>query len=127
MRVFRLAVTLTLTTQLTACTKWQLQDMAPEQLLTTTNFDQVIVTRTDGKWLFLQDLRVANDTLFGTEFYSPRENLVPRSVPLSQIQYIQTKQGDGLNTSLVILLPIALIATVALSVASMCGGYGAGC
>jgi hypothetical protein len=113
MRSRRLIAALALFTQLAACTKWQLQEMAPEQLLIEEQPEHIVVTRTDGKWLFLQDPRIANDSLVGIDFYHVGRAV--RGVPLSQVQHVQVRKTDWLKTGLVIGLPIAFFVALATS------------
>jgi hypothetical protein len=104
--------TLVPASQLTACTKWQLQDIAPAQLLIEEQPGQVLVTRTDGKWLHLDSPRVVNDSLVGIDHYLGPPT---RGVPLSQVQYVQVKKTDWLMTGLVIGLPVSLVVAIAAS------------
>ncbi len=112
MRLRRSLTTLVLASQLTACTKWQLQDIAPAQLLIEEQPGQVLVTRTDGKWLHLDSPRVVNDSLVGIDHYLGPPT---RGVPLSQVQYVQVKKTDWLMTGLVIGLPVSLVVAIAAS------------
>jgi hypothetical protein len=48
-----------------ACTKWQVQSAAPQQLLAENRPEKIRITRTDRSRVILQRPEIINDTLYG--------------------------------------------------------------
>jgi len=81
---------------LAACTSWQTQELAPEQVLAQEQPDQVRVTLSDGQRLELRYPAVHGDTLTGMR--EARQV----AVPLERVSRLELREADGGKTLLLV-------------------------
>jgi hypothetical protein len=78
----RLFAAVVLTTVLPACTSWQVESVAPEQVIARDHPDRLRVDRKDSTQVILFQPRLSGDSLIG--FQSPSE----LSIPLSDVSSV---------------------------------------
>ena len=101
-----------LTASLTACTKWQVQAVSPQQLLAEGQPAQVRITRADQTAIVLHHPELVGDTLYGIarDGAGPAE---PRQgVPLSDVAQVAIRKKDPLATDLLVFGSAAVAAGV---------------
>lgn len=101
-----------LTASLTACTKWQVQAVSPQQLLTEGQPAQVRVTRADQTAIILHHPELVGDTLYGSAREGARPADPRQRVPPSDVAQVAIRRHDPLGTGLVALGSAALAAGV---------------
>jgi hypothetical protein len=84
-----------LTASLTACTKWQVQTLSPQQVLATRHPDKIRVTRADSTQVVLTKPQIVGDTLYGMAAGQ-------RGVALADVSRVSIRRGDPLATGSVI-------------------------
>lgn len=97
---------------LTACTKWQVQDVSPQQLLAEHPPARVRVTRADRTAIILRQPELVSDTLYGIARDSAGPAGPRQGVPLSDIAQIAIRRRDPLATGLLALGSAAIAAGV---------------
>lgn len=117
----RLVAVVVLPMYLAACTSWQVQEVAPAQMLEEEQPTEVRVTRTDGSAFVLENPQVSGDTLSGV-----RDGL-QMSISLSTVDAIAVRKSDTGKTIGVAFLSVVLVAgAVALIVyLDVCGRQNA--
>ena len=80
---------LLVTTSLTACTSWQVQTVAPEQVVTDQHPSAVRVQLLDGSRVVLDSPRIEGDSLLGAT--AGRET----GVPLAAVHNLAVKRGSA--------------------------------
>lgn len=107
---------LMLATTLTACTSWQVQTVAPEQVITTQHPSTVRVQRLDGTRAVVEDPRIGGDSLLGVTIGKPI------GVPLADIYQVAVKRvSAGKTVGLVLAIPAGLLVmSYAICAASDC-------
>ena len=111
-RVVRRVVCFTLlaATALTACDRWVVQPVSPEQVLTAQHPSAVQVQRSDSSRVVLQNPRIGADSLLGTT------KGTPTGVPLADIAQVavrRTDWGKTIGLLAIIAIPIVLVAVAA--------------
>ena len=101
-----------LAASLTACTKWQVQAVSPQQLLAEHQPARVRVTRADRTAIVLRQPELVSDTLYGIARDSAGPAGPRQGVPLSDIAQIAIRRRDPLATGLLALGSAALAAGV---------------
>jgi hypothetical protein len=82
---------------LSACTGWQVQQVAPETLLSEEQPEQVQVRTTSHAEIVLDDPVVSGDTLYGT---APAGRM---AIPMSGVESLAIKKTDAGKTVLLVL------------------------
>ena len=97
-----------LTASLTACTKWQVQAVSPQQLLAERQPARVRITRADHTAIILRHPELVGDTLYGIARDSAGPAGPRQGVPLSDIAQVAIRRQDPLATGLLALGSAAL-------------------
>jgi hypothetical protein len=99
-----IATTLLVTASLSACTSWQVQTVAPEQVVSTQHPSSVRVQRLDGSRAVVDDPRIGGDSLLGVTVGKPT------GVPLADIYQVAVKRvSAGKTVGLVLAIPAGII------------------
>lgn len=106
-----------LSSGLTACTRWQVQEISPQQVVTRMKPSRIRVTRTDSTRLEVVGPQVAGDSLIGTV---PGK---PFSMPLSDVSAVAVRKGNPGGT-IALLLGIAAAGFAAFIAALAAAGMG---
>jgi hypothetical protein len=101
-----------LTASLTACTKWQVQALSPQQLLAEGQPAQVRITRADQTAIILRHPEIVGDTLYGIARNGAGQAEPRPGVPLSDVAQVAIRRQDPLSTGLLALGSAALAAGV---------------
>jgi hypothetical protein len=105
-------------TLLTGCTQWQVQDISPQQLITTEQPHRIRITRPDSSKVILSDPRIVGDTLYGTATDSRAAPAPQQGIPLGDIAHVSIRRGDPLATGVLIAVPAAALIGAALIIRS---------
>ena len=98
-----------LVSPLAACSSWQVQRVAPREFRTRDAAQPVRIVRLNGTYVTLTGARVSGDSLYGTPVLAVEPNVV-LAIPLSDIQEIVVRQGDGEKTIYLVIGIVALTA-----------------
>ena len=101
-----------LTASLTACTKWQVQAVSPQQLLAERQPARVRITRADHTTIILRHPELVGDTLYGIGRDSAGPAGRRQGVPLSDVAQVAIRKQDPLATGLLALGSAALAAGI---------------
>lgn len=102
---------LLITGALCACTKWQVQAISPQQLLTERRPDKVRVTRTDRNNVVLKRPQIVGDSLYGFADVSGLElggyrrtkrAGAQEAMALADVDRIAIRKTDPVTTALVV-------------------------
>ncbi len=109
----RLVAVVVLPMYLAACTSWQVQEVAPAQVIAEEQPTEVRVTRTDGTDFVLENPQVSGDTLSGV-----REG-IQLSISLSTVDAIAVRKSDvGLSIATGFLVVAALFGILVVAACS---------
>ena len=112
----RLFAAVVLTTFLLACTSWQVENAAPEQVIARDHPHRLRVDRKDSTQVILFQPRLSGDSLIG--FQSPSE----LSIPLSDVSSVaEHKLNVGETVGLAVGIPAMTLGVLYLI---SCGGGG---
>jgi hypothetical protein len=101
-----------LTASLTACTKWQVQAVSPQQLLAEGQPAQVRVTRADQTAIILRHPKLVGDTLYGSARNGAGQTEPRPGASLSDVAQVAIRRQDPLSTGFLALGSAALGAGV---------------
>jgi hypothetical protein len=101
-----------LTASLTACTKWQVQAVSPQQLLAERQPARVRITRADQTAIILHHPELVGDTLYGIARAGAGPAGPRQGVPLSDIAQVAIRRQDPLATGVLALGSAALAAGI---------------
>ena len=114
----RLVAGLLLTTHLSACTSWHVQNVTPEQVIARDHPNELRVTRTDSSRIVLSLPRVAGDSLFGFDSHAEF------GMPLSDVSSVAEQRFDaGKSIAAGVGIPLVTFGFVYLLA---CGGSNGG-
>ena len=101
-----------LTASLTACTKWQVQAVSPQQLLAEGQPAQVRITRADQTAIVLHHPELVGDTLYGIARDGAGPTEPRQGVPHSDVAQVAIRKKDPLATGLLVFGSAAVAAGV---------------
>ena len=93
---------------LAGCTSWQVQQVAPEQLVNAEEPGKVRVLTVQGRQLVFEQPLIRNDSLIGLV------NGLPTRIALNQIAQVEKKQVDAAKN---IMLGVGIVGLLAIAVA----------
>jgi len=108
----RLVRLVLLTASLTACTKWQVQAVSPQQLLAEGQPAQLRITRADQSAIILHHPELVGDTLYGSVRDGAASAEPRQQVAVSDVAQLAIRRTDPLATGLLALGSAALAAGV---------------
>jgi hypothetical protein len=95
---------------LTACSRWQVQSLAPEALLAERHPDRIRITRADRTTIVLRAPKVSGDTVYGSLREGPDTAARPEAVALADVAQVETRKLDPVATGALTLGSAAVIA-----------------
>ena len=118
----RVGALLLMTLYLPGCTKWKVQELAPQEVVATRQPGRMRVTRTDGARVVLEKPALRGDTLVGTTWHQSKP--VDVQIPLSDVQVVAIRGVDGGATvGLIAGTILALLVAIGIGLANSDWGY----
>ena len=96
---------------LSACTKWQVQQVSPQQLLTQHQPEQLRVSLVDNTEVVLRRPEIRGDSLYGVRDESglrlgaprrPPSHGAPAALPLADVEKVAVRKIDPVTTGLLV-------------------------
>jgi hypothetical protein len=115
-RCRRLVVWLLLSSGLAGCTRWEVQELTPQQVITEMKPMRIRVIRTDSARLVFARPQIAGDSVIGSV---PGRRM---SVPLSEVVGISVQKGNPGGT-VALLLGLFAAAGLAFVAIGLSGNY----
>jgi len=114
----RLWAPIMLAAGLSACTRWQVQSVSPQQVLETRQPQKMRVTRTDSTEVVLEQPRIVSDTLYGISAGTPRAGNHPsgEGIALADVSQVAIRRTDPAATTAVVLGSAAVVGGVFLAI-----------
>jgi hypothetical protein len=102
---------------LVACTKWEVQELTPQQVVSEMKPTRIRVTRSDSARLVFVQPQLAGDSLVGSVLGRRT------TVPLAEVAVVAVRKGDPGATVIVVLGTLAAVGIWALAQLAGNAGY----
>jgi hypothetical protein len=103
---------------ISACTRWQVQSVSPQQVLETRQPQKIRVTRTDSTEVVLEQPRIVSDTLYGISAGTPQavNHGSGEGIALADVSRVAIRRTDPVATTGLVLGSAAVAGGIFLAI-----------